>query len=100
MPGAPFHMKSDIVLKNKSFFVYMLFNELHKISYVGYTVDVDKRLKAHNTNKGAKFTKGKIWKLIYFKKFKTKILAMKFEYRLKKDRILRKKITSKFLHNL
>ena len=78
----------------------MLFNELHKISYVGYTVDVDKRLKAHNTNKGAKFTKGKIWKLIYFKKFKTKILAMKFEYRLKKDRILRKKITSKFLHNL
>ena len=78
----------------------MLFNELHKISYVGYTVDVDKRLKAHNTNKGAKFTKGKIWKLIYFKKFRTKILAMKFEYRLKKDRILRKKITSKFLHNL
>jgi hypothetical protein len=40
-----------------------------------------------------------LWKLIYFSKFKSKILAMKFEYKLKKDRILRKKITSKFLHN-
>ncbi len=100
MPGAPLHMKFDIVLKNKSFFVYMLFNELHKISYVGYTINIINRLKAHNTNKGAKFTKGKMWKLIYFKKFKTKILAMQFEHKLKKDRILRKKIINKFLYNL
>ncbi|MDA0996452.1 MAG: GIY-YIG nuclease family protein [Proteobacteria bacterium] len=77
----------------------MLFNELRKISYVGYTININNRLKAHNTNKGAKFTRGKLWKLIYFRKFKSKILAMKFEYKLKKDRILRKKITSKFLHN-
>ena len=77
----------------------MIFNELHKISYVGYTININNRLKAHNTNKGAKFTRGKLWKLIYFRKFKSKILAMKFEYKLKKDRILRKKITSKFLHN-
>ncbi|MDA0971040.1 MAG: GIY-YIG nuclease family protein [Proteobacteria bacterium] len=77
----------------------MIFNELHKISYVGYTININNRLKAHNTNKGAKFTRGKLWKLIYFRKFKNKILAMKFEYKLKKDRILRKKITSKFLHN-
>ena len=77
----------------------MIFNELHKISYVGYTININNRLKAHNTNKGAKFTRGKLWKLIYFRKFKSKILAMKFEYKLKKDRILRKKITSKYLHN-
>ena len=77
----------------------MIFNELHKISYVGYTININNRLKAHNTNKGAKFTRGKLWKLIYFRKFKSKILAMKFEYMLKKDRILRKKITSKSLHN-
>ena len=77
----------------------MIFNELHKISYVGYTININNRLKAHNTNKGAKFTRGKLWKLIYFRKFKSKILAMKFEYKLKKDRILRKKITSKSLHN-
>lgn len=99
MPGAPSLMKSDIVQKNKTFFVYMIFNELHKISYVGYTININNRLKAHNNSKGAKFTRGKMWKLIYFKKFKSKILAMKFEYKLKKDRILRKKITSKFLHN-
>ena len=77
----------------------MIFSDLHKISYVGYTININNRLKAHNTNKGAKFTRGKLWKLIYFRKFKSKILAMKFEYKLKKDRILRKKITSKFLHN-
>ena len=77
----------------------MIFNDLHKISYVGYTININNRLKAHNTNKGAKFTRGKLWKLIYFRKFKSKILAMKFEYKLKKDRILRKKITSKSLHN-
>ena len=77
----------------------MIFNELHKISYVGYTININNRIKAHNTNKGAKFTRGKLWKLIYLRKFKSKILAMKFEYKLKKDRILRKKITSKFLHN-
>ncbi len=50
----------------------MLFNELHKISYVGYTINIINRLKAHNTNKGAKFTKGKMWKLIYFKNLKQK----------------------------
>tara|TARA_Y100000389_G_scaffold198917_1_gene236323 strand:- start:305 stop:538 length:234 start_codon:yes stop_codon:yes gene_type:complete len=56
------------------------------ISYVGYTNNIEKRLKLHNSSKGAKFTKGKKWKLIYTKKFCSKILAMKFEYLLKKDK--------------
>ena len=92
-------MKLNTSQKKQSFFVYMLFNDQREVSYVGYTVNLENRLKAHNSNKGAKFTRGKLWKLIYFRKFKSKILAMKFEYKLKKDRILRKKITSKFLHN-
>ena len=29
-----------------------------KKSYVGYTIDIDKRLNKHNSNKGAKSTKG------------------------------------------
>ena len=59
------------------------------ISYVGYTVNINKRLLKHNTNRGAKFTKGKKWKLVYFKKYNTKIQAMKEEYKLKKDYKLR-----------
>ncbi len=62
------------------------------ISYVGYTNNIEKRLKLHNSGKGAKFTRGRIWKIIYFKYFKSKSKAMKEEYKLKKDRNLRNKI--------
>ena len=62
------------------------------ISYVGYTSNLKKRLTLHNSSKGAKFTRGKNWTLIYFKKFSSKRLAMKYEYELKKNRNLRKKI--------
>ena len=61
-------------------------------SYVGYTNNLKLRLDKHNTNKGAKSTKGYKWLLIYSKKFKTKSSAMSYEYKLKKDYKLRKKI--------
>ena len=63
-----------------------------KKSYVGYTNDVNLRLSKHNSNKGAKSTKGYKWLLIYSKKFKSKNEAMSFEYKLKKNRNMRKKI--------
>ena len=69
------------------------------ISYVGYTNNIEKRLKLHNSSKGAKFTKGKKWKLIYLEKYKTKIEAMKREHKLKKNSKFRKKIKNKFLKN-
>ena len=59
-------------------------------TYVGYTNNVLLRLKKHNSNKGAKSTKGYKWLLIYSKKFKTKNEAMSYEYKLKKDKSLRK----------
>jgi putative endonuclease len=61
-------------------------------TYVGYTNNIENRLHMHNSNKGAKSTKGYKWLLIYNKKFKSKSEAMSFEYKLKKDRSLRKKI--------
>ena len=67
------------------------------ISYVGYTNNIEKRLKLHNSGKGAKFTKGKKWKLIYSRKYKNKIKAMQEEYKLKKNYKLRKLIKNKFL---
>ena len=83
------------------YFVYMILAK-HKnknVSYVGYTVNLEKRLKLHNTSKGAKFTKGKIWKVIYKKKYLTKSGAMRDEYKLKKDYKLRKTIKINFLKN-
>ncbi len=55
-------------------------------TYVGYTTDVISRLKKHNSSKGAKATRGYIWKIIYKKRFLSKSKALSFEYKLKKDR--------------
>ena len=76
------------------YFVYLLVtkNKSRTISYVGYTKDINKRLKLHNKSKGAKFTRGRIWKLAYYKKYNNKNLAMKEEYKLKKNYKLRSKI--------
>ena len=82
------------------YYVYILIN-LNKKSnptYVGYTNNIVNRLKLHNTSKGAKFTKGRKWSLIYKKCYKTKSLAMKNEYLLKNDRVKRKMIKDKFLN--
>ena len=69
------------------FYVYMILTKINGrlISYVGYTKNLKKRLLLHNTSKGAKFTKGKKWKIIYSKKFNTKSKAMREEYLLKKN---------------
>ena len=83
------------------YFVYLIINKKNYkvISYVGYTNNLDKRLLLHNTSKGAKFTRGRKWTLIYKKCYKSKSLAMKNEYLLKNDRIKRKIIKDKFLNN-
>ena len=77
-----------------SYFVYLITSKDKKktISYVGYTNNLDKRIKLHNSNRGAKFTKGKKWKLIYYERYETKVQAMKYEYTLKKNYYLRNKI--------
>jgi len=61
-------------------------------TYVGYTNNLLARLDKHNSNKGAKSTKGYKWLLIYSKKFKSKSKAMSYEYKLKNNKILRKEI--------
>ena len=82
-----------------NYYVYLLVsNHRNKIiSYVGYTNNLKKRLNLHNNSKGAKFTKGRFWKLAYYKKFLTKSSALKEEHMLKKNYILRSKIKKKFI---
>ena len=83
------------------FFVYLLINvnKNKTTSYVGYTNNLEKRLSLHNQSKGAKFTKGRKWTLIYKECYKTKSLAMKNEYLLKKNIKKRNFIKKKFLEN-
>ena len=82
-----------------NYFVYLLINTKNNksITYVGYTINIKKRLNLHNSSRGAKFTRGRKWTLIYKKCYKTKSLAMKNEYLLKNDRIKRNAIKKKFL---
>jgi putative endonuclease len=66
-------------------------------TYVGYTNNIKLRIDKHNTNRGAKSTKGHNWILIYKKKFKNKSDAMSYEYKLKKNRIKRKTILKNYI---
>ena len=80
-----------------SYFVYVIGSLKHSKpkTYVGWTKDLNKRLRKHNSGKGAKSTKGRKWKIIYHEIFNSKEEAMKREYYLKKDRVLRKKLRNK-----
>jgi len=80
------------------FHVYMLkcISDKIKKTYVGYTNNLSLRLNKHNSNKGAKATRGLKWKIIYKRKFNTKNAAMSYEYRLKKDKVKRNMILKDF----
>ena len=79
-----------------SFYVYMLKSiEKKSVTYVGYTSSLQNRIKLHNSGKGAKYTRGRKWKLIYKEKFNTKNKAISREYYIKHNRLLRYKIKNK-----
>jgi len=53
--------------------------------YTGYTNNLENRIKAHNSGRGAKCLRGKLpIKLVYSEKHKTLSSALKVEYRIKK----------------
>ena len=85
-----------------NYYVYILININGKTNptYVGYTKNIYDRLKLHNTSRGAKFTRGRLWRIIYKKRYKNKSEAMKYEYKIKNDKLLRAKIKSSYLNNL
>jgi len=76
-----------------AFYVYMLKSKgIKSVTYVGYTNNLIKRIKLHNSGKGAKFTRGRKWVLIYKEKFKSKNEAISREYYIKNNKSLRNKI--------
>lgn len=61
-------------------------------TYVGWTTDLDARLDTHNSGKGAKSTRGRVWTLLYAERYLTRSDAMSREWHLKRDRAFREKI--------
>ena len=84
------------------YFVYLIVSNKKKrlVSYVGYTNNLNKRIDLHNTGKGAKFTRGQSWRLIYKKKYTLKKTAMIEEYKLKKNYKLRNIIKNNYLGSI
>ena len=79
-----------------NYYVYMLKSLGKKsVTYVGYTNNIKKRITMHNSSKGAKFTRGRKWKLIYSEKCETKNQAISREYYIKRNRTLRNLIKNK-----
>ena len=64
-----------------TYFVYLIGNYKYSklTTYVGYTNNLKKRVELHNANKGAKFTKGRLWKLLYYETYRTKKEAISIE---------------------
>ena len=81
-----------------TYFVYLIGNykKSKLTTYVGYTSNLKNRLKLHNIGKGAKFTRGRKWKLLYKEEFSTKREAISRESYIKKKRKLRNLIKKKY----
>ena len=80
------------------YYVYMLKSKgIRSVTYVGYTNNLKKRINLHNSGKGAKFTRGRKWVLIYKEKLKSKKEAISREYYIKNNQSLRNDIKKKYL---
>ena len=69
------------------------------VTYVGYTKNLKERVHKHNSGKGAKFTRGRKWILVYKEKFKSKKEAISREYYIKNNRLLRNNIKKNICEN-
>ena len=79
-------------------FVYILGTNTPRgpISYVGWTLDLERRLGEHNAGKGARTTRGRVWSLLHSESFETRKEAMSREWYLKRDHKFRKRVMAVF----
>lgn len=63
-------------------------------TYVGWTLDPERRLAQHNRGTGAKSTRGGQWQLLYVERHESRIAAMSREWHLKRDRRLRSRLAA------
>jgi putative endonuclease len=81
-----------------TYFVYLIGSKKHHklTTYVGYTNNLNRRINLHNAGKGAKFTRGRKWKLLYSGKYTSKKEAILRECYIKKNRKFRNLIKEKY----
>jgi putative endonuclease len=71
-------------------FVYVLLStQKPKRTYVGWTLDLERRIEQHNAGSGARTTRGGQWILVYAERYRTRNVAMRREVFLKRDRRFR-----------
>lgn len=73
------------------FFVYVLGSQRQddRRTYVGWTTDLERRLRQHNSGSGAKSTRGREWLLLHSESCASRSEAMSLEWHIKRDRKLR-----------
>jgi putative endonuclease len=83
--------RPDCITIRMSYFVYILAcrSKDRTLTYVGWTLDLDRRLAQHNAGKGARSTRGRVWTLLYAERHDTRSAAMSREVHLKRDRAFR-----------
>ena len=75
-------------------FVYVLGSATERgpRTYVGWTLDLDRRLAQHNAGSGARSTRGRCWVLLYAERHDSREAAMQREWYLKRDRAFRRRL--------
>jgi putative endonuclease len=73
-------------------YVYILKSINFKRHYIGYTVDIKKRVKEHNIGNTKSTRPFKPWKLIYYEEFNDKSEAYKREWHLKHPKGYKEKL--------
>ncbi len=75
-----------------SCFVYILASAGGRRTYVGWTTNLERRLREHNSGTGARSTRGRQWRLLYAERYPTRQAAMSREWHLKRDRRFRNEV--------
>ena len=57
------------------YFVYILYSEEHNKIYIGYTNNIERRIREHNSGKSAYTKKYKPWRIVYTEEYENEIDA-------------------------
>jgi putative endonuclease len=68
------------------FYVYLIQSEVDSSFYIGYTSNLELRIKQHNNGESIYSRRKKPWKLVYSEEFENKTFALKRERFLKKQK--------------
>jgi putative endonuclease len=67
------------------FYIYILKSLIDNLWYTGYTNDLQSRFEKHKNGRGAKYTRSHVpERIVFSRKYGTKILAQKKERQIKK----------------